>query len=302
MSNFFLLITCLITIQAFSQDRKFYDSNDSVTDSSDCYYYKTGKYSNVFGWYDSSKSFYCVNNKIRSKEFYDLSTNSGSSYLYHPNGRMKVKMNFKNANIFGLVTEYFSNGKVKSTKLYNESTRRPDLNIFYILINAWDSTGQQMVKNKEGYYKDEFEEGSVKNGLRDSVWIISSKNSKCIEKYKSGQLSEGVQQVDGKSFYYVKIETSAEPNGGLVKFFSKINNSLKYPQSVRRIGVEGKVFIEFIIEPTGDLTNFKIVKGIHKDCDQEAIRVISLTSPWLPARQRGVPVRTKYSLPINFKL
>jgi len=65
--------------------------------------------------------------------------------------------------------------------------------------------------------------------------------------------------------------------------------------------IVGKVFIGFIVEPNGEITNIEIIRGLHKICDTEAIRVTGSMPKWKPGEQRGKPIRTKMVLPIIFE-
>jgi protein TonB len=77
---------------------------------------------------------------------------------------------------------------------------------------------------------------------------------------------------------------------------------LKYPAQARRMRIEGKVFVEFVVDRDGSVTNVVIVKGIGAGCDEEAQRIIAGSPPWNAGKQRGKPVRQRMVLPITFKL
>jgi protein TonB len=70
----------------------------------------------------------------------------------------------------------------------------------------------------------------------------------------------------------------------------------------RRMRVEGKVFVEFVIGKDGQITDVIVIKGIGAGCDEEAVRIIQSSPPWNPGRQRGKPVKQRMVLPIIFKL
>lgn len=101
---------------------------------------------------------------------------------------------------------------------------------------------------------------------------------------------------------FLVVEQSAEPRGGMAAFYKFVSDNIRYPAQARRMNIEGKVFIEFVIDKDGTLNQLKIVKGIGAGCDEEAIRVVSLSPPWSPGKQRGKPVRQRMVLPIYFKL
>jgi protein TonB len=101
---------------------------------------------------------------------------------------------------------------------------------------------------------------------------------------------------------YSFVDQTAEPVHGLPEFFEWVGKNLRYPITSRRIGREGKVFVKFIIEPNGKITNAEVVKGLNEECNQEALRLISSSPDWKPGTQNGRPVRQAYTLPIIFKL
>lgn len=98
------------------------------------------------------------------------------------------------------------------------------------------------------------------------------------------------------------VENKPEPDGGMKGFYTYINENIKYPAKAMRAGIEGKVFVQFIVNTDGSLTDVEAVKGIGMGCDEEAIRVIQESKTWKPGKQRGKPVRVRMILPINFVL
>jgi len=98
------------------------------------------------------------------------------------------------------------------------------------------------------------------------------------------------------------VEKSASPKDGMAAFYKYIGEKIKYPAQARRIGIEGKVFVEFVVNKDGGLTDIKTIKGIGGGCDEEAVRILESAPPWNPGKQRGKPVRQRYTLQITFKL
>lgn len=95
-------------------------------------------------------------------------------------------------------------------------------------------------------------------------------------------------------------EEMAAPYGGVSAFYSYISNNLKIPMDARNI--KGKVFVEFIIDSTGQILpeDVKVVRGLSPSCDAEAIRVIRKSPPWVPGRQGNKRVRQRMVIPISF--
>ena len=97
-------------------------------------------------------------------------------------------------------------------------------------------------------------------------------------------------------------EVPATPDGGFSTFYQDLANRIKYPAQARRMQVEGRVFVEFVINRDGSITEIKVLKGIGGGCDEEAVRVLKTSPRWNPGKQRGVPVRQRMVIPITFQL
>ena len=98
------------------------------------------------------------------------------------------------------------------------------------------------------------------------------------------------------------VEDQPAPNGGMAAFYQFVQKNLKYPAQARRMGIEGKVFVQFVVDKDGSLTEVQAVKGIGAGCDEEAVRVIQGAPKWKPGKQRGRSVKVRMILPITFKL
>ncbi|MBL7863830.1 MAG: TonB family protein [Cyclobacteriaceae bacterium] len=98
------------------------------------------------------------------------------------------------------------------------------------------------------------------------------------------------------------VEESATPKGGMAAFYKYVGDKIKYPPQARRMGIEGRVFVEFVIGKDGTLSEVRAIKGIGAGCDEEAVRIVQSAPSWNPGKQRGKPVKQRYTLPIIFKL
>lgn len=101
---------------------------------------------------------------------------------------------------------------------------------------------------------------------------------------------------------FTVVEESATPKGGMQAFYKYVSDKIKYPAQARRMGIEGKVFVEFVIQKDGSLSDVRAIKGIGAGCDEEAVRIVQSAPAWNPGKQRGKPVKQRYTLPIIFKL
>ena len=98
------------------------------------------------------------------------------------------------------------------------------------------------------------------------------------------------------------VEDQPEFPGGLAAFYKYFGSKMKYPSQARRMGVEGRVYLQFVVDRDGSVTDIKAVKGIGAGCEEEAVRVMKTVPKFKPGKQRGKPVRVRMSLPIVFKL
>lgn len=101
---------------------------------------------------------------------------------------------------------------------------------------------------------------------------------------------------------FTVVEQSPEFVGGMEAMMKFISKNLKYPPAARRMGVEGKVFVSFVVDAEGKIGDVQVLRGISSDCDQEGMRVIKSMPPWRPGKQRGKAVKVRFTLPINFML
>ncbi|GAB4237528.1 MAG: energy transducer TonB [Ekhidna sp.] len=90
--------------------------------------------------------------------------------------------------------------------------------------------------------------------------------------------------------------------GGMDAFYSYLSRKIRYPRSAQQMGIEGKVFVQFIVEKDGSLSDIRVLKGIGMGCDEEALRVMSQVPQFIPGKQGDVRVRVKMIIPIFFKL
>lgn len=102
----------------------------------------------------------------------------------------------------------------------------------------------------------------------------------------------------------VWLATEVQPvfPGGEAALITFIGTNVRYPAKAREYRIEGNVYVSFVIEKDGSVTNVKVIRGIGGSCDEEAKRVISLLPNFIPGKQNGVPVRVQQIVPISFKL
>lgn len=107
---------------------------------------------------------------------------------------------------------------------------------------------------------------------------------------------------DNKVYDFVSIEKQPEYPGGLPKFYAYLSKAIKYPPMAQENNVQGKVFLSFVVERDGKLTDIQVTRGLGSGTDEEAIRVLKASPRWIPGIQNGKPVRVKYNINVNFTL
>ena len=100
----------------------------------------------------------------------------------------------------------------------------------------------------------------------------------------------------------IDIEAYPEFEGGMKAWYKFIQRNLKYPASAIEQEKQGKVFLSFVIERDGSITDVKVMKGVGYGMDEEASRVIKKSPKWKPGKQAGQPVRVRFNMPISFSI
>jgi len=117
---------------------------------------------------------------------------------------------------------------------------------------------------------------------------------------KKPDLEEEKEPVEMEIFTIVEEQPSFP--GGEAKLMEYLSKNISYPPMARESGIQGRVFVTFVVEPDGNISNVKVLRGIGGGCDEEAVRVVRNMPRWAPGKQRGKPVRVQFNLPIHFVL
>ena len=120
-----------------------------------------------------------------------------------------------------------------------------------------------------------------------------------IEEYVAPEVEE--EEVVEQEIFQI-VEEMPDFPGGVAKLSEYLQKNIKYPQMARESGIQGRVFVNFVVEPDGSVSNVKVLRSLGGGCDEEAMRVVKSMPKWKPGKQRGKAVRVSYILPVNFKL
>lgn len=127
--------------------------------------------------------------------------------------------------------------------------------------------------------------------------VVAQSNTEA-EKETSATRNQSPQEED----VFMVVEKMPEYPGGNDARVKFLVENVKYPEEARKNGVSGTVYVSFIVEKDGEISNVKVVRGVDELLDNEAVRVVKMMPAYDPGMQRGKPVRVQFTLPIQFNL
>jgi TonB family C-terminal domain len=179
-------------------------------------------------------------------------------------------------------------------------------------VNIFDAyVAKSINKKMDGVCKAWYENGQLKteavykagkyNGYYYSYW--ENGQYKRRDTYADNKLIEGkCYNNEGKETKYFPMEIMPEFPGGTQAMMTFLSSNIRYPVSMMEKGIQGMEIVQFVVAKTGELTDIKILRGLHPDGDKESIRVVSIMPHWKPGMQDGEFVPVKFTLPIRFRM
>ncbi|MCF8228271.1 MAG: TonB family protein [Bacteroidales bacterium] len=119
-----------------------------------------------------------------------------------------------------------------------------------------------------------------------------------VEEYVPVFEEEEVEEAE----IFTVVESMPEFPGGQTSLFQYLQKNIEYPEIAKESGIQGRVFVTFVVEKDGSVTDVRVLRGIGGGCDEEAVRVVKSMPKWNPGKQRGKPVRVQFNLPVKFTL
>ena len=110
-----------------------------------------------------------------------------------------------------------------------------------------------------------------------------------------------VTEPDENSIFQV-VELLPEFPGGMAELMKYLQKNLRYPQICKEQGVQGRVIVQFVVNTDSTITDVNVIKSVNPHLDEEAVRVVKAMPKWNPGKQRGEPVRVRFTLPVTFRL
>lgn len=136
--------------------------------------------------------------------------------------------------------------------------------------------------------------------------VVTQEGSDDADKFKAVQeqvvVKEPEPEKPKEEEIFVAVEQQAEFPGGQTALMKWLSNNVRYPESAQQNDIQGRVVVRFVVEKDGSIGAATIVKGVDKDLDREALRVVKKMPRWQPGKNNGVAVRSYFNLPVVFKL
>ncbi|MDE6247471.1 MAG: TonB family protein [Muribaculaceae bacterium] len=138
--------------------------------------------------------------------------------------------------------------------------------------------------------------------------VVNQEGSDDADKFKAVQEQVIVKEPEPEVVkhepekIFVAVEQPAEFPGGAAAMMKWLSNNIRYPESAQQNGISGRVVVKFVVEKDGSIGQPSIVKGVDRDLDQEALRVVKRMPKWQPGKNNGQPVRSYFNLPVTFRL
>ena len=132
----------------------------------------------------------------------------------------------------------------------------------------------------------------------------NNKNSanNTVETTENVEVTTSPAVVDDSDVFTGAVEVMPEYPGGVNAMYEFIQKNLKYPESAKEKGLEGRVYVQFVVEKDGSLNDITVLRGVCDEIDAEAVRVVKAMPNWKPGINNGEPVRVQFTLPFKFQL
>ena len=130
---------------------------------------------------------------------------------------------------------------------------------------------------------------------------INSEDDQAVE-IEIAPPAEVVEEEEPEDVIFVVVESMPEFPGGAAAMYKFLSENIRYPVIAQENNIQGRVICQFTVNKDGSLVDVEVIRQVDPALDKEAIRVIKAMPKWNPGKQRGKPVRVRFTLPVNFKL
>ncbi len=289
-------------------------------------YDQEGKKTGLFQRFYASGSIYSAGNYVDDKP-------KGDWEYFHENGEVSEVIRFLNDDYY-VVNSWDENGKsgvVNGSGKWKKVISEQD-GIKYILIAHFKNKKKVknwLIRTDDGVLiqKEVYKDGEFVKAIRNNMFSFEpAAQMMSVKMFYSQALPiiesfECSDQIDVYDYPYIKglqsdfyasstsqshgVNSSVnEPtyDGGMMAFYRFVADNLKYPQKARNNGTAGKVIVRFTIQKDGSVSNISCLSNLGDGLEEEAMRLISMTNQWIPAKENDQPVVKALTLPITFRL
>lgn len=137
---------------------------------------------------------------------------------------------------------------------------------------------------------------------QDDLAKTTTNEAVSIEEVKVEVKVEVIEVPEEKKEVFTIVEEMPSFPGGDAERQKFLGSNIVYPQQATENGIQGTVYVSFVVDSKGNITDVKILRGIGGGCDEEALRVVKMMPKWHPGKQNGKQVRVLFNMPIYFKL
>jgi TonB family protein len=203
----------------------------------------------------------------------------GKAVFYYHNGNKRMEGVYQNDRKNGVFLFYYPSGGKKAELEFLEDQ------ILY--KQHWTESGDELIIEGNGLVFDPL------------VMDIPFSPYRVIENNRV--VNSFSLRPTGDSVYVIVDQIPEYPNG-MRTFYKELQSKLSYPREARKKGIEGKVFIQFIVQKDGSIAEEQVIKGIGGGCDEAALAAFRNMGKWTPGTVRGKPVKVMWVLPVAFVL
>jgi TonB family protein len=285
------LTTVAVCAATFAQTEapisEYFDKDgNTITDPAKAAYYRTIE--------QNDKGFvvrdYFVSGKLRMiaecSEVTPKLVKEGKSVMYYENGNVKDECVYRDNKVTGLRKTYYENGKPRLETSGDGDGLR--------YLHYWNENGEDELVDGKGLI--------IEPGRKEFDVYKVIEDFEVIDSYSINRTT--------RDTVYAVVEKQPEYSGGYAQLIKDIQKNMYYPKNARKKGIVGTVFIEFIVNKDGSVSDLGVLQGIDPECDEAALKAVSKLSNWKPGMQklsdrRGAeskPVAVRFVLPVKFSL
>ncbi len=309
---------CLSNLYAQVSFTSYHKRNDTETKHLDSAYYTRIVHVDASGKDKVYRveEFYTRNDSIKLS---GISTSAlypfkfrGRKYEFYEQGTIRSIEDYSDDSALVDSAFYFYPGnKLEKIVFYpSNSVKKGKLKIGDpIYVVYYDSLNNKTLENGTGFirldYSGGYEEGEMKNNLREGEWKGKSGKDSFVENYTNNQLISGIKtKASGEVFKYDSSNFMNPPDypGGISRLMGFIASNYVFPKAAVNNGVSGIVRIAFVVGKDGNVRDLVVDNDLGFGTGEEGIRVIKRAGKWKPGIQRGEAVNVKYTLPIQLHL